>query len=107
MKRDTSKLPKWAQEYIRILEAKAESDIEHYRQKMAELSGDAATNTFIDQGYNEVDIPLEKDARIKILLGGDRDYLTIHHNDRGGIVVRKNLHTMSISPEASNSVIIR
>lgn len=41
--RDPSKLPKWA----RFRLAKLEADVELYHQRLAELGGDAETNTFM------------------------------------------------------------
>lgn len=83
---DLTKLPKWARFRIEKLEA----DVKHYYQKLAELSGDAETNTFI--GYMNRQ-PLPKDETIFFYVGDiylavrvKEDYISLNSSENINII---------------------
>lgn len=93
---DVSKLPKWARFKLEKLEA----DVKFYHQRLAELGGDAETNTFM--GYENRQ-PLPKNETIFFYVGDS--YVSVRVN--GSYIELRGAENITISPRASNSVEIR
>jgi hypothetical protein len=101
MAEDVARLPKWAQERIRILEmrlseARAEND------KLKTFDGDG--RVFI-QGYaGEKNYPLPERGRIGFMLGKLR--LTIGFNNHNELEVNSASASIAVLPRAANSFVI-
>lgn len=96
MMQDPSKLPKWA----RFRLAKLEADVEDYHQKLAELSGDAETNTFMGHLWDKVNRqPLPKDEIIFFYLGDS----SLRVRVKGNYIELNGSGNIIIMPRASNA----
>jgi hypothetical protein len=96
MSMDTSKLPKWARDYV----AKLESDVEYWKD--AATAGPENSDTFIRRGL-ENDTPLGEGVTIRFKLQGERNAIEARLED-GALVVRTSWHGIVVLPQASNSI---
>jgi len=96
MPNDVSKLPKWAQDRIRLLERKAER-LEH---KIDQLEGTEETNiTYLD-GLGERPLPANKTIRFQTNAG----HIDVRLEREGEGLYVNAQHPMAIHPQAANSV---
>lgn len=105
--KDITRLPKWAQERIDLLER----SVEHYKAKLEE--GPANSNTFADP-YSDARRPLGQDARVRWVLEQrtfpsregthDSQYIEAHLVE-GRLRVTTS-DGMRLGPESSNSLYI-
>lgn len=89
---DVSKLPKWARFRLEKLEA----DVKVYHQKLAELGGDAETNTFM--GYMNRQ-PLPKGETIFFYVGDT--HLAVRATEN--YIDLNSYENIIIMPRASNA----
>lgn len=107
--RDSSKLPKWAQTKIEVLE----KDVEWHRRRLAEaLGGPEDSNTYIDTytDINERKLNLPNDSRVVFRLpNGHQLEARLYHD--GTYVELRSTGLMSgsleVQPQASNSAKVR
>jgi hypothetical protein len=94
---DISRLPKWAQTKIRVLEMRLEESAARIRQ----IDGLEETNVFMDGGMGE-DRRLPKDTRILFKLPGRMSSLYCRI-DKGRLYVQSAGASVRIAPASANS----
>lgn len=63
-----ARLPKWAQQYIATLQ----QDLAYAQRKVAQVGGDAPTDTVMRRGFHETPVPLPAGAIIEFGIGNSR-----------------------------------
>jgi hypothetical protein len=110
MAEDLTKLPKWAQSRIRVLEM----NLEHAKEKLA--AGPENSNTFADRFYQEGARPLGQDTKITFMMDGHQDdnrhhslYIEgrVERDPRGSFLYIMGGDSIHVEPQSSNTVKIR
>lgn len=101
-----TKLPKWARDHIRTLEA----DIRRLQDANAHLRGcnapsDGSPGYILMNGYGDEQIPLGKSFRV-VCTSGESKGVEISM-DRGYLSARSSNGWMSVIPSVSNVVFLR
>ena len=96
-KEDLSRLPKWAQNRISVLEMRLDESAARTRQ----MDGLEETNVYMDGGIGE-DRRLPKDTRILFKLPGRMSDLYCRI-DKGRLYVQSNGSSVRIAPSSGNS----
>lgn len=102
---DTTKLPKWAQERIRRLEAERDAAL---RERDRAYGQNPGTDTAVVRGTDEA-LTLPKGANVRFTLDGGQ-YIDVRvatdHDGRPAIQVMGN-DRIAVKPSASNVVFVR
>ena len=95
---DVEKLPKWAQQHIRVLQM----SLREARERLAE--GPADSNVIADP-YGEPPVPLAKDTAIRFILSPTNarsDHITVRHDGDGLQIMGGD--RIGVHPRSSNVV---
>ena len=101
---DISKLPKWAQRDIQVLEANLRSA----RRKLKEIAGEGETEVYLQQ-HMENDIPLPAGSQIRFMVPGRGQPNDRHHIDarvEGDGLRLYGSRCVEIRPGSANNILI-
>jgi hypothetical protein len=108
---DVARLPKWAQEKIRILQMQLEAVTKNRDELIAGINDGEPSSIYVKGWQTKPHLYLPEDSTVVFKMDNRQEIAVVFRSgrydfERDSIVVRSNWHAMSIRPEAANAVSI-
>lgn len=103
-----AKLPKWAREYVELLEYQSAKDAEDAAKLRSGAFGPADTDTFLQTFDGRDAVALPKGGSIRFVMGyGSEDEIRVRISSRESQLEVMGLGGIEIIPQAANVVAVR